>query len=145
MVPCDDDPAEVFFCNHAGARQEDQVSKRVLCLSVQRTSKKAHLRKVHTEQLKKTASSKRGLNTLRKVDHTVDAPPPSVFFQKQGRQTQLVGLAQDLRHTDGQEQNGTLVPTSPAQLLPRNLGTSIRSQNERTGQNPAPHAVLIFV
>ena len=72
-------------------------------------------------------------------------PPPLVFFQKQGRQTQLIGLAQDLRHTDGQEQNNTPVSTSPAQLLPSNLGTSLRSQNERTGQNPAPHAVLIFV
>ena len=119
---------------------------------------RAHLPQVHTKQLKKISSSEKSLNTLREVDHTLNAPPFLMFFHspKKRRQTHLVGLAQDLKisnqqlptcwHRKCHAQNDTSVPTSQARLFPRILGTSSRGQNESTSQKTLlQYVVLSFV
>ena len=75
--------------NHVGARQEDLVTRWVLCLCRTR-QKKAYLLKVHTEQLKK-ASSKGNRDASREVRHALNASTLlSVSSKNKGDLTQLM-------------------------------------------------------
>ena len=73
-------------------------------------------------------------------------PPPLVFFQNQGRQTQLVGLAQDLRPTQ-MVKSKMARQCKPLQLNFCSAILEPLSEVKMKGQaqNPAPQAVLIFV
>ena len=107
--------------NHAGARQEDHVTRWVP-LPVQKTPTKGRtLLKMHAEKpasLKKRQATSGGTITLFRC------PPLLVLLHKQGDQAQLMGLAQSaltllkcFPHKECRKRSDTTVPTSPVQCL----------------------------